>query len=93
MNVSVRLSTTLRRLVPGYKPAEGLEIEIETGSLALDLARRLNLPPEEIKIVMLNGRRVNLETPLAEGDRVGFFPAVGGGSGSAAQSLAPGRVS
>jgi molybdopterin converting factor small subunit len=79
MSVCVRLSTTLRNLVPGYKAAQGLEMEIPAPIKALDLALKLNLPPAEIKIVMLNGRRVTLDDLIQDGDRVGFFPAVGGG--------------
>ncbi|MDR1083667.1 MAG: MoaD/ThiS family protein [Deltaproteobacteria bacterium] len=80
MSVSVRLSTTLRNLVPGYEPAEGLILEIKENLTALELAQKLNLPPADIKIVMLNGRRVTLESVISDGDRVGFFPAVGGGA-------------
>jgi sulfur carrier protein ThiS len=79
MTVHARLSTTLRTHVPNYDSAKGLEIEISQSLTALDLAQQLTLPPEDIKIVMLNGRRVSLETLIEDGDRVGFFPAVGGG--------------
>jgi adenylyltransferase/sulfurtransferase len=76
-----RLSTTLRNLVPNYEPVKGLEVTLPDKATAKDLAESLNLPLSEIKIVMLNGRRVGLEAVLADGDRVGLFPAVGGGSG------------
>jgi molybdopterin converting factor small subunit len=79
MTVFVRLSTTLRSLVPGYDPIQGLELNLETPLTALRLAEQLSLPAGEIKIVMLNGRRVSLEAEINDGDRVGFFPAVGGG--------------
>jgi sulfur carrier protein ThiS len=79
MKVTTRLSTTLRDLVPGYQAETGLEIEIVGSATAKDLAESLGLPLSEIKIVMLNGQRANLEDRLRDGDRVGFFPAVGGG--------------
>lgn len=79
MSVYVNLSTTLRQCVPGYQPAEGLHLEISDPVSAGDLARRIGLPLSEIKIVMLNGRRAELEALVNDGDRVGYFPAVGGG--------------
>ena len=79
MSVFVTLSTTLRNCVPGYRPADGLNLEVSGLTTAGDLAQRLNLPLSEIKIVMINGRRLELTTPINDGDRVGYFPAVGGG--------------
>ena len=79
MPVAVNLSTTLREAVAGYQPERGLTVELgDVGSL-LDLAGRLGLPLGEIKIVMLNGRRAELSAAVKDGDRVAFFPAVGGG--------------
>ena len=43
------------------------------------LALHLGLPLEEIRIVMINGRQEELSCPLRDGDRVAYFPAVGGG--------------
>ncbi|MDR2422635.1 MAG: MoaD/ThiS family protein [Deltaproteobacteria bacterium] len=79
MKLSVRLSTTLRAMVPGYQAATGLEMEMPNSATAKDLAEKLGLPLSEIKIVMLNGRRADLDARLKDGDRVGYFPAVGGG--------------
>ncbi|MDR0882802.1 MAG: MoaD/ThiS family protein [Candidatus Adiutrix sp.] len=79
MSVFVTLSTTLRNFVPGYRAADGLNLEVSGPTTAGDLAQRLNLPLSEIKIVMINGRRLELATPINDGDRVGYFPAVGGG--------------
>ena len=40
---------------------------------------RLGIPPEELKLVFLNGLHAGLDAALKDGDRVGLFPAVGGG--------------
>ena len=79
MPVTVNLSTTLRKCVPDYQPEQGLTMDLGHIQSVLDLARAIGLPIEDIKISMLNGRRVELNTPVSDGDRVGFFPAVGGG--------------
>lgn len=79
MTVHVKLSTTLRDAVPGYVPATGLEAALPAPPTVRRLAEQLALPLEDIKIVMLNGQHASLDAPLADGDRVAFFPAVGGG--------------
>lgn len=79
MPILVKLSTTLRRHVPAYVPATGLEVAFAVPMTAGALAEQLRLPLEEIKVVMVNGVQSSLEQPLADGDRVAYFPAVGGG--------------
>lgn len=79
MPILVKLSTTLRRHVPAYVPATGLEVAFAAPMTAGALAERLHLPLEEIKVVMVNGVQSSLGQPLADGDRVAYFPAVGGG--------------
>jgi sulfur carrier protein ThiS len=79
MSISVKLSTTLRARVPGYDPLEGLELEHAPGLTAAGIMERLGIPPAEVKVVMINGRSAAPQSPVADGDRVGLFPAVGGG--------------
>ena len=52
--------------------------ELENGNNVNDLLDRVDLPSEKVSFVMVNGKKANTETGLSEGDRVGFFPAVGG---------------
>jgi sulfur carrier protein ThiS len=75
----IRLGATLRAFVPDYRPAQGLEVELPSPTSAADLAERLGLPLGEIRLVLLNGRRVPPSALVNGGDRVGFFPALGGG--------------
>lgn len=75
----IKISTTLRKYVPHYDPEKGLELAFKPGGTAHELAQFLSIPVEEIKFVMINGRYAPLGTPLADSDRVAFFPAVGGG--------------
>ena len=81
MSVLVKLSTTLRDHVPGYTPDPGMEVDIsEYGELSAEkLAKHIGIPRAEIKIVMVNGRQSALSTLVRDGDRVAYFPAVGGG--------------
>lgn len=82
MSLLIKLSTTLRDHVPGYVPETGLIVELPAGESTLtagELARRIGIPPEEVKIVMINCRQSDLEGTVCDGDRVAYFPAVGGG--------------
>lgn len=79
MSILVTLSTTLRTRVAGYNPVTGLAVEWEGPVSTGELAEKIGLPLREIKIIMLNGRHAGFEEGVADGDRVGYFPAVGGG--------------
>lgn len=79
MRLTVKLSTTLRDCVPGYVPEAGLEAVMPEGSTVGELAQHLGLPLQDIKIVMVNGRQQKAGDLLRDGDRVAYFPAVGGG--------------
>jgi sulfur-carrier protein len=39
----------------------------------------LGIPPGEVKLRFVNGKQAKDDQVLAEGDRVGLFPPVGGG--------------
>jgi len=79
MSVFINLSTTLREHFPNYQPAQGLSLDLDGDIRASELAEKIGLPLDDIKIIMLNGRRVAPEATVSNGDRVAFFPAVGGG--------------
>lgn len=79
MSVHVKLSTTLRLVVPDYDPALGLTVDMPEQTTVRDIAARIGLEEGAVKIIMVNGRHASFETSLKSGDRVAFFPAVGGG--------------
>lgn len=80
MRVIVKLFAGLKI----YAPVEGLpgtpfELELPEGSTLGDVAARLELPEEEVKICFINGLTKELEAVLVDGDEIGLFPPVGGG--------------
>jgi len=79
MAIKLILSSTLRRYVPNYDPIKGLDVEVEQGTVLKDLIARLNIPERDIKIAMVNGVRAGLDKELEGNERIGLFPAVGGG--------------
>lgn len=53
---------------------------IKDNGTVRDLSETLGLPIKYVRIITVNGRQGNLETPLAEEDLVYIFPpAIGGG--------------
>lgn len=79
VSVLVTLSTTLRAYAPGYDPAAGMAMDLAGATSVRELAEKIGLPVAEIKIIMVNGRHAPLDQALRDGDRVAYFPAVGGG--------------
>lgn len=62
-----------------YAPADGLLRNVDEGIDVAGVMLLLGLPPEDVKIIFVNGVHAEPEAALKSGDRVGFFPAVGGG--------------
>ena len=75
MKVTVRTGSWARQ----YMPRETAELQLPEGAAVADAIGRLDIPPQEIGLVALDGKAVPLQTPLAEGDIVRVFPVIIGG--------------
>jgi len=76
MNVKVKCFATLADAdTCDYKDSR--EYEVPEGYTVDSLIDRLDIAREDIKIVFRNNKLVDFDTPLAEGDQLGFAPAVG----------------
>ncbi len=75
MNISVKCFATLHR----FTPENPDDFPIEDNETLNSLAERLGIPTKDIKITFINGVSRKLDAQVKAGDRVGFFPAVGGG--------------
>ena len=56
---------------------DSLEYEVSEGDTVDSLVSLLDMQKEEIKIIFRNNKVVDFDTPLKDGDQVGFAPAVG----------------
>jgi molybdopterin converting factor small subunit len=74
--VKVNLYATLRSFVGG---APSVEVEVEPGQTVEQMLKQLGVPAEKTRILFVNNRAASLSQPLQDGDRVGVFPAIGGG--------------
>jgi molybdopterin converting factor small subunit len=52
--------------------------ELDENADVNELIAQLGLPQNKVEIIFVNGKRVDSNHTLSDGDRVGFFPAVGG---------------
>jgi sulfur carrier protein ThiS len=73
-SIEVRCFASLAK----YKPAGG-HAQFDEPCSAGDLMRALGIPATEVAIIFVNGMHATEATALRDGDRVGLFPAVGGG--------------
>lgn len=77
MQVEVRLYAGLRTSGSGgHGP---LKTALEEGTTVHTLLKVLDIPPERVKVVFVNGRQQPPDYVLQEEDRVGIFPPAGGG--------------
>jgi molybdopterin converting factor small subunit len=73
MKVKVKLFATLRN-----GRGKILDMDEQEGTI-IKVADKLEIPEEEIAILLLNGRDAKLSDELTEGDTISIFPPVGGG--------------
>jgi sulfur carrier protein ThiS len=62
-----------------YRSPEADRFPLPPAATAEALLAKLGIPPGEVKLIFVNGVRVDPDARLHPGDRVGLFPAVGGG--------------
>ena len=73
-SIEVRCFASLAK----HTPAGGLA-KLAAPGTAGDLIRALGISAGEVTIIFVNGAHATEATELRDGDRVGLFPAVGGG--------------
>jgi len=72
--IEVRLFATLRQ---GREKI--VMLHSDNFSTAGDIIRHLNIPLEDVSILLINGFHKTPQTPVQDGDIVALFPPVGGG--------------
>ena len=80
MRVEVRLFATLAPFLPADSRDGAADLEIPEGSTIVDITDRLGIPPDLARVVLVNGRDVGSNAPLAPRDVVTIFPPLAGGA-------------
>ena len=79
MPIKVFLSSTLRRSVSGYDPVKGINLTENREITVKDLCKKINVPVNNVKIVIIDGKIESTDYILKGNERVGLFPPLGGG--------------
>lgn len=79
MPLKILLSSTLRKYYPDYDPLKGLELVFDGEKTVGEVCRKINIPVEKIKVIMINGKNASFDDILMGDERVGLFPPLGGG--------------
>lgn len=79
MELEVYLYASLAKYLPQDAAEKRIMVSAPEGSTARGILEQLNVDEKEVKIAFVNGVRKGLDTRVAHGDRIGFFPPVGGG--------------
>jgi sulfur carrier protein ThiS len=79
MALRVEVDSYLRKYLPGYDPAKGIELEYKPGVTPAQVIRELGIPTAEASIITVNRSVVRADQELHDGDLVGLFPVALGG--------------
>lgn len=79
MEVNVKLYGTLSRPFDGYDHDAGLGVSLVQGASIQELLLHLNLNPEGIGMVFMDGGPVKIDTLVKEGARIKVFQPIFGG--------------
>jgi len=80
VKVELHLYASFKSHLPDKCGGNPCIMEIPEGTTIRELLSRLNIPPEAPKVIFLNGVHTQGDEILKEGDRLGAFPPVAGGS-------------
>ena len=80
MRIEVRLFANLAAFLPPHGRDGVAELEIPDGSTISDVTRRLGIPPDLARVVLVNGRDADNDARLTPEDVVTIFPPLAGGS-------------
>jgi sulfur-carrier protein len=74
MQITVKLHASLRPY--GRSNSNGGLFPLETREKATvrEVLLELGIPPEKVRMILLNGRGADSETILSNGDRIALFP-------------------
>jgi molybdopterin converting factor small subunit len=81
VKIEVRLFATLASFLPTHGRNGTAELEIPEGSTVAEVARRLGIPSDLARVVLVNGGDAGPEAPLTALDVVTIFPPLAGGLG------------
>jgi len=74
MKVEIKLFASLQKFMPNAE-----KVELDNNCTVLDLLEKIGINSSEVAITLINGRHVDLDQRLHEGETVAIFPPIAGG--------------
>jgi molybdopterin converting factor small subunit len=74
MRITVKLHASLRPYGKGDSKDGLFLLETSEKATVREVIRELGIPPEKVRMILLNGRGVDSESILSNGDRLALFP-------------------
>lgn len=78
MVIELRVYTGLEKYT-GTRYGDLITLQLAEGTTVRDVIKQYGIPEEEVFSSLVNGLHKPFDTILQDGDRVAFFPPVGGG--------------
>jgi molybdopterin converting factor small subunit len=79
MKIEIHLFASLYKYLPPGAVDKAFIMEVGQGALIKDILQQIGVPRGEVKLIFLNGIHARETDVLKDGDRLGFFPPIGGG--------------
>jgi len=74
MRLEIKLFASLQKFMPNAE-----KVELDDNCTVLDLLKKIGINSSEVAITLVNGRHVELDQKLYEGETVAIFPPIAGG--------------
>ena len=74
MKLEIKLFASLQKFMPKAE-----KVELADNCTVFDLLKEMGINSSEVAITLVNGRHVELEQTLYEGETVAIFPPIAGG--------------
>lgn len=78
MIIEIKLFATFSKYLNNELISNGT-MEVPSVTTVNDIISSLKIPPEQVRLIFVNGQHANTTTLLKDNDRLGLFPPVGGG--------------
>ena len=79
LRLTVKLYGTLSRSFDGYDHSSGFEVIMSEPASIHDLLVYLNLSPERLGMISMDGRLLNKKSRLKDGAQIKIFQPISGG--------------
>lgn len=74
MKLEIKLFASFQKYMPNAE-----KVELDDNGTVLDLLKKIGINPSEVAIILVNGRHVELNQTLFEGETIAIFPPIAGG--------------